>query len=249
MTSVPGPLQLSPAALTRMQDNLSAVRQRMEQACRSAGRDPQSVTLVGVTKYGGPELAAGLWSLGVHDLAESRPQQLWQRAAELASLSPLRWHFVGHLQRNKVSKTREVSHLIQSGDSLRLLEAIQADVPAGQSQKVLLEINISGDEAKHGFTPSEAKTCLPQLLALDRIEICGLMGMAGLTANDAQIREQFQSLRILRDQLQAEVGSTWNLSELSMGMSDDFEQAILEGATLIRVGSALFEGLLDGHSP
>ncbi|MFO0884452.1 MAG: alanine racemase [Pirellulales bacterium] len=157
-------------------------------------------------------------------------------------------HFVGHLQRNKVSKTRQVSPH-SSGDSLRLLEAIHADVPAGHSQKVLLEINISGDEAKHGFTPSEVKQCLPHLLALDRLEICGLMGMAGLTANETQTREQFQSLRILRDELQTEIGSACQLSELSMGMSDDFEQAILEGATLIRIGSALFEGLLDGHSP
>lgn len=242
--SLPPALQLSPSAITRLEQNLQVVREKMIAACQQAGRDPQSVTLVGVTKYGGPELAAGLWQLGVHDLAESRPQQLWQRAQELAALPDLRWHFVGHLQRNKADKTLAWSHLIQSGDSLRLLKALQESAPAGKKQKVLLEVNISGDEAKHGFRGEELFAALPELVSLDRLEICGLMGMAGLTADAVQTRQQFETLRLLRDQLQAQAADSMQLRELSMGMSEDFEAAILEGATLIRVGSALFEGLL-----
>lgn len=237
-------LVLPAESVARLQQNLAEVRGKMAAAAHQAGRDPASITLVGVTKYGGPELAAGLWQLGIHDLAESRPQQLWQRAEELAPLQDVRWHFVGHLQRNKVAKTVQVSYMIQSGDSLRLLAALQEAVAINQKQKVLLEVNISGDENKHGFHPDELAPLLPEIAKFDRLEVCGLMGMAGLDANPSQTRQQFESLRTLRDSLQNSAPPSMKLTELSMGMSDDFEAAILEGATLIRVGSALFEGLI-----
>ncbi len=244
MEPLPPNLALSAESMARLQQNLAEVRGKMAAAALQAGRNPATVTLVGVTKYGGPELAAGLWQLGIHDLAESRPQQLWQRAEELDSLPSVRWHFVGHLQRNKVAKTVQVSYMIQSGDSLRLLAALQEAVAINQKQKVLLEVNISGDENKHGFHPEELGPLLPEIAKLDRLEVCGLMGMAGLDANPSQTRQQFESLRTLRDSLQNSAPSSMKLTELSMGMSDDFEAAILEGATLIRVGSALFEGLI-----
>jgi hypothetical protein len=224
-------------------ENVAEVRSRMAAAAVRAGRRAEDVQLVGVTKYVGPKEIRALVAAGCADLGESRPQQLWDRAAELRDL-PIRWHLIGHVQRNKVERTLPLVATIHSVDSLRLAEAI--DAAAGKLDRtvpVLLEVNISREPAKHGFAAEEIGPLLPKLIELAHIEIRGLMCMAGLEGGGEEARRDFAGLRALRDRLQASCPATVRLDELSMGMSGDYEIAIEEGATMVRVGSALFAGV------
>jgi pyridoxal phosphate enzyme (YggS family) len=201
------------------------------------------VTLVAVTKYVTPAQVRPLLAAGCHDLGESRPQQLWDKAEALGDQS-VRWHFIGHLQRNKIRRTLPIVHLFHSGDSLRLLKAVNQELQQQErSLPVLLEVNISGDVEKHGFSPQEVKSALPELLSLHWLRIRGLMAMSARESDQESARSDFAHLRELRDQLQDDAGDTADLSQLSMGMSRDFVTAIEEGATIVRVGSALFEGV------
>ena len=223
--------------------NLTRVRGAISEATARAGRAPEAVKLIGVTKYVGPEVVRLLVTAGLCDLAESRPQQLWDKAAALGDLS-IRWHQIGHLQRNKVRRTLPLVAMVESLDSVRLAAAIdQTAAELGLRVPVLLEVNISGEQAKHGFTPDEVEAALPSLVALNHIQVRGLMGMAGMRADMQDARRQFAKLRTLRDRLQAACPNGADLTELSMGMSADFEAAIAEGATMVRIGSALFEGV------
>jgi PLP dependent protein len=178
---------------------------------------------------------------GCLDLGESRPQELWNKAAALADL-PIRWHLIGHLQRNKVERTLPLATLIHSVDSLRLLAAIDAAAgAAGRTVPMLLEVNISGDRTKHGFMPDEMPARIAEAVKFSHVQIRGLMTMAALEGGHERAKLDFRALRQLRDQLRQTAATGLTLDELSMGMSDDFEVAIEEGATLIRIGSALFE--------
>jgi pyridoxal phosphate enzyme (YggS family) len=229
----------------RVAENLAAVRQRMRSAALRVGRDPAAVTLVAVTKYANATAARALVEAGCADLAESRPQELWRKAEALGDL-PIRWHLVGHLQRNKARRTLPLIHLLHSADNVRLLREL--DQLAGQAARdcqVLLEVNISGDEAKHGFTPAHLQSQLRQLGELAHVHVAGLMAMAALDRPGEAARADFRALRELRDSLLSQLPAAVTLQHLSMGMSGDFEQAIEEGATIVRVGSALFEGLAD----
>ncbi len=224
-------------------DNLGRVRQQIADAATRSGRDVSDIALVAVTKYVDVDAVQALLDLGCNDLGESRPQELW-RKAEALSAANVRWHFIGHLQRNKVRRTLPHVTLLHACDSLRLLDEI--DRTAGDSAsdvKVLLEVNISGDASKHGFRPAEMPSVIESLSGFKHVQICGLMGMASLTGTIADARREFESLRLLRDSLVKSLPAGVELNELSMGMSGDFEVAIEEGATIVRVGSALFEGL------
>jgi len=216
-------------------------------ATTAAGRDPEEVRIVGVTKYVDAATTAAVLDAGCGDLGEARPQQLVEKSLALADYAPHpRWHLIGSLQRNKVRRTVETADVIHSIDSLKLLHFV--DSIAGElkrSPDVLLEVNISGDESKHGFTPDDLLSHSDAFQQVARIRIVGLMGMAGLDADPDLAQRQFASLRELRDRLAT--GSGLHLPELSMGMSDDFSQAIAEGATIVRIGSKLFEGLI--HDP
>ncbi|MFM7072427.1 MAG: YggS family pyridoxal phosphate-dependent enzyme [Planctomycetota bacterium] len=243
-------------------DNLLEVRGRMERAAARAGRTGDSVRLVAVTKYATLDDIRALLAAGASDLGENRPQQLWQRAESLhAELSRVetprvavepRWHLVGHWQRNKVERALPWIHCLHSGDSLRLLEAashavIQRQVNAGEPHQsaldVLLEVYISGDANKHGFAPHELEPLLPRLAQLGGIRVRGLMSMSGLESDTDDERRQFAATRQLRDRLASVSPPELSWSELSMGMSGDFEIAIEEGATWVRVGSSLLAGL------
>ncbi len=227
----------------RIADNLAKVRERIAAAAERSGRIAESVTLVAITKYVPPQAAAAVVEAGCHDLGESRPQELWSKAATLAD-STIRWHMVGHLQRNKVRRTLPLMHLMQSIDSLRILEALEEESQAQQrSLPALLEINVSGDATKTGLPPDELELVVERSATLRYVEIRGLMGMARLEGNDETARNDFIQLRSLRDRLQSRVGTNLSLRELSMGMSGDFEVAIEEGATIVRLGSILFEGV------
>jgi pyridoxal phosphate enzyme (YggS family) len=233
-------------------ENLQRVRDQIAAAAASAGRRADEITLVGVTKYVGPREAAELVAAGCIDLGESRPQELWSKAnaleevrAGLADSSPpIRWHLVGHLQRNKVRRTVPLVTLIHSIDSERLLATINeatAELDTAVAPvSVLLEVNTSGETAKHGLTPDDVEPVLASAPQFPHVAIRGLMTMAALDGGDAVAARNFASLRELRDHLNAVAPDCVKLEELSMGMSGDFEVAIREGATLVRIGSLLW---------
>jgi pyridoxal phosphate enzyme (YggS family) len=230
-------------ASRRITENLRDVRQRMDRAARSVGRRGEDVTLVAVTKYVDPAAAAALVEAGCRDLAESRPQELWRKAASLPAVG-IRWHLVGHLQRNKVRRTLPLISLLHSGDSWRLLaEVDQQAMSLGLMVPVLLEVNVSGDATKHGFRTTDVRETLASAATLDHLQIRGLMAMASREGDLDTARRDFRTLRELRDTLRSDLPQSVSLDELSMGMSGDFEVAIQEGATIVRVGSALFEGV------
>jgi PLP dependent protein len=221
--------------------NYARVCGRIEQACRRAGRSPSDVRLVAVTKSAEVGWIEALVALGVRDLGESRPQQLGQRA--MLFDKSVRWHLVGHLQRNKVRKVLPLVSWIHSVDTLPLLQRL--DEVAGElglKPRLLLEVNVSGETAKNGFRPNELVTGWPAITAVSHVEIAGLMTMAPWAESGEAARPIFASLHALRDDLAAKSPAT-ALPELSMGMSGDFEVAVEEGATLVRIGTSLFEGL------
>jgi len=233
--------------LRRIAENYAAVRAMVTDACREAGRDPDGVRIVGVTKYAGIDAAMAVFEAGCRDLAESRPQELWRKAEafEAVGLQP-RWHLIGHLQRNKVRRTLPFVHLFHSLDSVRLLHAIDAEARfAGRVVDLLVEANLDGKVGRTGAAIADVPSLVAEAAGCAGVRVRGLMGMAsqpeeGVDAS-AAARRQFATLRKLRDSLRAATG-TESLDELSMGMSGDFREAILEGATIVRIGSALFEG-------
>ncbi|MFM7058276.1 MAG: YggS family pyridoxal phosphate-dependent enzyme [Planctomycetota bacterium] len=235
----------APATITaQLTANLDDIRQRMSAACQRCGRDPSSVQLVAVTKYAAfqwVELLAALHG----ECGENRPQQLAERQPRLPQVH---WHLIGQLQRNKVRLAVRHSSLIHSVDSLKLLEAI-ADAAAREQRcpGLLLQVNASLESSKSGFLPEELVEIWPRLLGVaGGLPIAGLMTMAAETDRAEEARPVFRQLRHLRDVLQGRpetVVAGLELRELSMGMSGDFEPAIEEGATLVRLGTAVFRGL------
>jgi pyridoxal phosphate enzyme (YggS family) len=226
---------------SRLRENIECVRERIDTACRRGGRDPSTVRLVAVTKYADLAWVRQLPPLGVRILGESRPQQLIERAAELGD--DVEWHLIGHLQRNKVRPVLPCTALIHSVDSLRLLQRI--DEVAGELQlrpRVLLEVNVTGEPSKDGFAPADLVAAWGTASSLARVQIEGLMTMAAFADDPEAARPAFERLRRLRDELQR-LAPDHPRPELSMGMSHDFEVAIEEGATYVRIGSLLFEGL------
>jgi PLP dependent protein len=229
--------------MARIADNLSEVRRRIAVAAGRSGRPAKEIKLVAVTKYVNVPAIRELVAAGCRDLGESRPQELWSKAAESAD-AEINWHLIGHLQRNKIERTLPFVSLIHSADSMRLIDGIdQAAAAIGRVVPILLEVNISGDPKKHGFAPDEISTRLADIGALGSVQVRGLMAMAGREGDQDSARRDFIRLRELRDRLRRELPAGMSLDELSMGMSGDFEAAIEEGATIVRIGSALFEGV------
>jgi PLP dependent protein len=226
--------------------NLADVRERIARAAESVGRGPSEITLVGITKYVSSREIAALVDAGCTHLGESRPQQLWQRAEKCRSLaSRLQWHLVGHLQRNKVGRTLQYNPILHGVDSERLLAALDTEAAQqGVRPPLLLEVNCLGEAAKHGFSPDGLRNVVDTLVKYPHLEIHGLMTMAAHDAPSHEVATTFATLRKLRDELAPRLPPTITLHELSMGMSGDFEIAIAEGATMVRVGSALWQGVL-----
>ncbi len=215
----------------RLADNLAAVEARIVSACVRAGRQRDDVTLIAVTKYVSIHVAGILHDLGVRDLGESRPQELWKKAAALPAT--VVWHLIGHLQRNKIDKTLPLVSYIHSLDSMRLLEAIETEA-ARQNRRanVLVEINLSGEDNKTGLPADQLQALLAAATNLPHIGVAGLMTMAARDEPE-HCRPVFAALHQI----------TGNGSLRSMGMSNDFEVAIEEGATHIRLGSVLYDGI------
>jgi len=216
----------------RLRERLHEVEQRITAACRRVDRVRASVTLVAVTKTVSARVAGFLPELGVVHFGESRPQQLVRKSRELKGLG-IQWHQIGHLQRNKIDDLVGMTTLIHSVDSPRLLEALNKQ--ASSPLSCLLEVNASREEAKHGFAPEEIPAVIATLGQYPNLNVQGLMTMAANVDDPELVRSTFRELRQLRN--------SNKLHQLSMGMSNDFEVAIEEGATLIRLGSILFEGL------
>jgi pyridoxal phosphate enzyme (YggS family) len=220
-------------------DRLASVDARIAAACRRAGRERSAVTLVAVTKTVSARVAALLPELGARDLGESRPQELWKKAEAVPAA---RWHLVGHLQRNKIDRTVPLVVLVHSVDSLRLLEALDAfGRKRGSPVPALIEVNCSREATKGGFAPEEVPALGEKLASLAGVRVDGLMTMAAPHEDPEACRPTFAELRGLRDRLRAATGLP--LPHLSMGMSSDFEVAVEEGATLVRIGTTIFEGL------
>jgi len=221
--------------------NLARIRERIDAACRRSGRAPTGIRLVAVTKSAEVSWIRTLAALGVHDLGESRPQQLAERVPLVDE--NVQWHLIGHLQRNKIRKVLPLVAWIHSVDSLSLLKRLDdIVVELALRPKVLLEVNVSGEGSKNGFRPVDLLATWPALAEVANVEIAGLMTMAPFSERAEDARPTFGGLRTLRDEL-VSAAPICSMSELSMGMSGDFEVAIEEGATIIRVGTSLFEGL------
>jgi len=217
--------------------NLEEIRRRMAEAARRSGRDPASVRLVAVSKTYPAESVAAAAATGQRIFGESRVQE--SRDKIPACPPGLEWHFIGHLQKNKVRQALPLFPFFHSIDSTALAGAIDRIAgETGVKAQGLLEVNVSGEETKHGFTPEELRAQFPTLLKLPHLRIRGLMTMAPYSDNPEDARPVFRTLRELRDELQST--HQHPLPELSMGMSGDFEPAIEEGATLVRVGSSIF---------
>jgi pyridoxal phosphate enzyme (YggS family) len=232
---------MDPGTRAALAQRWHAVNERLGAACARAGRDRREVTLVAVTKTVSAETAALLVEVGATHLGESRPQELWHKAGVVSGAL---WHLIGHLQRNKVERTLPLAHLIHSVDSLRLLSAVEDEaVRQGRTVDVLLQVNASREASKHGFAPEEVPALAPRIAALRQVRVQGLMTMAAFEDDPERCRPTFAALRQLRDRLRAELRAAAPLPHLSMGMSNDYEVAVEEGATLVRIGTALFEGL------
>lgn len=233
--------------------NLATVREQIRAACQDAGRQPDEVTLVAVTKYVGLAAIRALLAAGQRDLGESRVQQLMPRVETLASedLPQPNWHLIGHLQRNKVKYLLPDVRIIHSVDSLRLAEQISQSAQKQVEQKhaceveVFVEVNTSGETAKHGVAPEELDSLLETVTKLPHLKPVGLMTMASLVEDQQAARPYFARLRELLDSARQRGSIPADCRYLSMGMSGDFEAAIAEGATHVRIGSALFAGLSD----
>jgi pyridoxal phosphate enzyme (YggS family) len=223
-------------------NNLEQVRERIARAAELAGRQPIAVKLVAVTKYVGPEVVSAVIEAGGTDLGESRPQQLWAKRAVVKS-APITWHLIGPLQTNKVERTIPLISLLHSLDSERLASAVATANVGRTPVPALLEVNISGDATKHGVMPDEAERLLCALAECRGVMVAGLMTMAGRQGGKSVAQGEFARLRELRDRLRRNCPPGMDLEELSMGMSGDFEEAIAEGATIVRIGSLLFEEL------
>jgi pyridoxal phosphate enzyme (YggS family) len=223
--------------------NLAVVRDRIASAALRSGRDPDSITLVAVTKRWSVELVHSLVHAGATCLGENYPQELWRKAEALAGASSsIRWHLIGHLQTNKAKRTLPLVTMVHSVDSLKLLRFIDEQAPGlGSLPPVCLQVNTSAEETKHGWSGEQILQDSEAIAACRRVPIVGLMTMAAMGTGPESARPCFVRCREIRDALRQETGLP--LPELSMGMSGDFEVAIEEGATMVRVGSALLEGM------
>jgi pyridoxal phosphate enzyme (YggS family) len=227
----------------RVRSNLESVLDRMAEAARYSGRATEAVRLIAVTKKSPPAWIRPLVSCGVRDLGENYPQELWKKAEALADLgASIHWHLIGHLQSNKVKKTIPLVKIIHSVDSLKLLRFLNDAVTGfGTPPKVCLEVNTSGEASKHGWTSEQILSDAEAIARCQSIPIVGLMTIAALGTTAETARRSFVRLRELSETLRR--NTDLPLCELSMGMSNDFETAIQEGATMVRIGSALFEGV------
>lgn len=243
-------------------DKLQDVRERIAAAATKAKREPSEIMLVAVTKTAAPEQIREALQLGVADLGESRVQFLTQRTAQVAEFlqrrqvhweagtvpDKVRWHMIGHLQRNKIKPVLPLVSMIHSVDSLRLAEEL--DVHAGRLSKripLLLQVNASEESSKYGVAVGAAVHLAEQIDSMPNLQLSGLMTMGPLDQPENKVRQAFARTRELFEEMRWHKMGGANLRHISMGMSDDFELAIAEGATMVRIGTLLFGGKVQDH--
>lgn len=222
--------------MSSIAENLSAVRERITAACARAGRDPADVRLVAVSKTFGPEAVDEAIRAGADLLGENRVQEA---AGKIPLCASAEWHLIGHLQTNKVRHALPLFSMLHSVDTVRLLEALAKEADeSGYRPPILLEVNVAGEASKFGFRPEAVADALRAASDLGAPPVEGLMTVPPFRPDPEDVRPCFRALRELRDRLRDETG--FALPHLSMGMSHDFEVAVEEGATFVRVGSAIF---------
>lgn len=225
----------------KISDNILSVKESIEDAERTAGREKGSVTLIGVTKVFPVEYAEAAAMSGLKDLGENRVQELVPKIERFSSLGiDANWHLIGTLQKNKVKYIIGKNYLIHSVNSVELAEEIsKRSVSNNVTSCILLQANVSGEESKHGFAPHELKPAIDKICNLPSINICGLMTMAPIETYEGEAREVFAKTRVIFEDLKEYTGlESWKV--LSMGMSQDYKSAILEGSTHVRIGTAIF---------
>lgn len=241
----------------RLHDNVARVRAHIADACARVGRDPAEVRLVGVTKYVSAPVIRALLAAGVQDVGESRVQQLASRALEIgeplldwtsaagpAETPRPRWHMIGHLQRNKVKALLPHARIVHSLDSDRLADTLETHAAAlDATVDAFIEVNVAGEASKQGVPPDEVAALAMATGRHPHLRLRGLMTMAPLDPDPEAARPCFVRLRELLERLRGTGAVGAECVHLSMGMSQDYRVAVEEGATFVRVGSALFEGL------
>ena len=220
-------------------ENYLAVEEKVKEACRRAGRNRDEVTLIAVSKTKPMSMIEELLPLGVVDFGENKVQEL--TAKEEALPSGLHWHMIGHLQSNKVKYIVDKAYLIHSVDSLRLAEAVsQEAVKKGVTANILIEVNVAGEDSKFGVAPEETAALAEAISKLPNIAVKGLMTIAPFVENAEENREVFRNLRKLSVDIEEKKFNNVTMAVLSMGMTGDYEVAIEEGATMVRVGTGIF---------
>ncbi|MDO4631050.1 MAG: YggS family pyridoxal phosphate-dependent enzyme [Corynebacterium sp.] len=241
------PTYNTPTTVAEFRANYLAVAERIAAAADRADRHPEDVRLITVSKTFPVSQALLAVSAGMTVLGENRPQELAEKATEFQNrgITDVTWCAIGHLQRNKAKEIAQFASEFHALDSLRLAEALQHRLElADRTLDVFIQVNTSHEEQKGGFAPEAVAEFLPQVAQLDRLRVRGLMTMAAFSPEEKIVRPSFVQLRKLRDELAPTAPAGVQLQELSMGMSGDFEWAIAEGATSVRVGTAIF-----GHRP
>lgn len=219
--------------------NISHVRERIAAACKRAGRQQDVVTLVAITKTVPVSVIREAVAAGINTFGENRVQEASAKVAEIGT--DVSWHFVGHLQTNKVKKALSLFSVVQSVDSLQLAREIQRHAEsAGKAVQVFLEVDTSSESSKFGIAPESAAELAEQIAGLANLRLSGLMTIGALTSDAGRVRGCFRRLRELREEIWAMRLSNVDLRILSMGMTEDFEIAIEEGSTMVRIGRAIF---------
>ena len=223
-----------------VRSNLQSVRSRIDAAARRAGRDPSDIRLIAVSKTFSADHVRAAWAAGQRDFGENKVQEALQKIGETSDIE-IRWHLIGHLQSNKAKKAAGAFACIQSIDSVELLHKLDAAAAEqGASPEVLVQLDLAGEDTKFGAGADEARRILEAALAAKAVRAAGLMLIPPWNEDQEQTRPWFVQLRDLRDRWLAEGTPRAALRHLSMGMSHDFEAAIEEGATMVRVGTAIF---------
>jgi len=224
-------------------ENIARVRERIQAAAMRAGRDADDITLMAVSKTFPAHSIREAYEAGIRHFGENRVQEFAGKVKDLDDLGEARWHMIGHLQSNKATKASELFHAVDSVDSFKLAEKLnEAAINANKTLAVLIEINVGGEEAKTGVAPGspELDHLLSAARQLERLQVKGLMTIPPFFDDPEATRSYFRTLRELRDQIAARNLPGIEMAALSMGMSHDFEVAIQEGSTCVRVGTAIF---------
>lgn len=230
--------------------NLATIRGRIDTACKRVGRDPSTVRLLPVSKTKGNDILRMAYAAGCRQLGENKVQEVRRKAEDLADLTDLRWSVIGHLQTNKAKYVARFAHEFQALDNLRAAEKLDQRLQLeGRSLDVFVQVNSSNEPQKYGLNPDDVADFIRQLPQFSALRVRGLMTLAIFSAEIDQVRACFVRMRELQQRLRGNVPDGISVDELSMGMSGDFETAIEEGATVVRVGQAIFgpRNLPDSH--